>query len=81
MGAVVRMISPLLENKKVDPAVVCVDDANQFSICLLSGHVGRGNEFTKTIAQALENQAVITTASDATGTLTVDILGRDLVGF
>ena len=78
VGAVVRMIAPLLENKKVDPAVVCVDDANQFSICLLSGHVGRGNEFTKTIGQALGNQPVITTASDATGTLTVDILGRDL---
>jgi cobalt-precorrin 5A hydrolase len=78
VGAVVRMVAPLLRNKKVDPAVLCVDDANRFTICVLSGHVGRGNAFTERVAGALGNQAVITTASDAIGTLTVDILGRAL---
>ena len=78
VGAVVRMIAPLLRNKKVDPAVLCVDDANRFTVCLLSGHVGRGNEFTKSVSVALGNQDVITTASDSIGTLTVDILGREL---
>jgi cobalt-precorrin 5A hydrolase len=78
VGAVVRMVAPLLRNKKVDPAVLCVDDANRFTICVLSGHVGRGNAFAERVAAVLENQAVITTASDALGTLTVDILGRDL---
>jgi cobalt-precorrin 5A hydrolase len=78
VGAVVRMIAPLLKNKKVDPAVLCIDDANRFTICVLSGHVGRGNAFTERVATVLQNQAVITTASDAIGTLTVDILGRDL---
>ncbi len=78
VGAVVRMIAPLLKNKKVDPAVVCIDDAAHFSICVLSGHVGRGNLFTERIADALGAQPVVTTASDAIGTLTVDILGREL---
>ncbi len=78
VGAVVRMVAPLLRNKKVDPAVLCIDDASRFTICVLSGHVGRGNAFTERVAAALGNQAVITTASDAIGTLTVDILGRDL---
>ncbi|MBW0435328.1 cobalamin biosynthesis protein [Leptospira yasudae] len=78
VGAVVRMIAPLLENKKVDPAVLCVDDRANFSICVLSGHVGRGNFYTERLAQTLENTPVITTASDVSGTLTVDILGRDL---
>ena len=78
IGAVVRMIAPLLQNKKVDPAVVCVDDAARFAICVLSGHVGRGNAFAERVAEALGAQPVITTASDATGTLTVDILGREL---
>ena len=78
VGAVVRMIAPLLQNKKVDPAVVCVDDAARFSICVLSGHVGRGNEVAGVVAKALDAQPVITTASDVGGTLTVDILGRDL---
>ncbi|WP_078123898.1 cobalt-precorrin 5A hydrolase [Leptospira alexanderi] len=78
VGAVVRMIAPLLENKKVDPAVLCVDDRANFSICVLSGHVGRGNFFTEKLAQTLSNIPVITTASDVSGTLTVDILGREL---
>ena len=78
VGAVVRMIAPLLQNKKIDPAVICVDDAARFAICVLSGHVGRGNFFTDRVAEALGAQSVVTTASDALGTLTVDILGRDL---
>ena len=78
VGAVVRMIAPLLADKKSDPAVVCVDDASRFAICVLSGHVGRGNVFTDRIAAALGAQSVVTTASDVRGTFTVDILGRDL---
>jgi cobalt-precorrin 5A hydrolase len=78
VGAVVRMIAPLLQNKKVDPAIVCVDDAARFAICVLSGHVGRGNAFTERVAQALDATPVVTTASDVRGTLTVDILGREL---
>jgi cobalt-precorrin 5A hydrolase len=78
VGAVVRMVAPLLRNKKVDPAVVCVDDAARFSICVLSGHVGRGNVFTERVAAAIGATPVVSTASDAIGTLTVDILGREL---
>ena len=78
VGAVVRLVAPLLKNKKVDPAVICVDDAARFSICVLSGHVGRGNELTDRVARALGALPIITTASDAIGTLTVDILGREL---
>lgn len=78
VGAVVRMIAPLIKDKKSDPAVVCVDDAARFAVCLLSGHAGCGNFFAERIAGALEAQAVVTTASDAIGTLAVDILGREL---
>src|ERR1700733_13218142 len=78
VGAVVRMVAPFLKNKKVDPAVICVDDAARFAICVLSGHVGRGNVFTDRVASILGATSVVTTASDAIGTLTVDILGRDL---
>jgi cobalt-precorrin 5A hydrolase len=58
--------------------VVCVDDAARFAICVLSGHVGRGNLWTERVAEILAAQPVVTTASDAIGTLTVDILGREL---
>jgi len=77
VGAVVRMIAPLIKDKKIDPAVICVDDAARFAICVLSGHVGRGNFFTDRVAWILGSQSVVTTASDAIGTLTVDILGRE----
>ena len=77
VGAVVRMIAPLIKDKKIDPAVICVDDAARFAICVLSGHVGRGNFFTDHVAEVLGSQSVVTTASDAIGTLTVDILGRE----
>ena len=77
VGAVVRMIAPLIKDKKIDPAVICVDDAARFAICVLSGHVGRGNFFTDRVAGILGSQSVVTTASDAIGTLTVDILGRE----
>lgn len=77
IGAVVRMVAPLFANKKVDPAVICVDDAARYAICVLSGHVGRGNAFTERVASALGSTPVITTASDVIGTLTVDILGRE----
>lgn len=78
VGAVVRMVAPLLQNKKVDPAIVCVDDAARFAICVLSGHVGRGNAFCDRVAAILDATSVVTTASDVRGTLTVDILGREL---
>jgi cobalt-precorrin 5A hydrolase len=78
VGAVVRMVAPLLISKKVDPAILCVDETARFSICVLSGHVGRGNQYTERTAAILGATPVVTTASDALGTLTVDILGRDL---
>ncbi|MDH4120773.1 MAG: cobalamin biosynthesis protein [Deltaproteobacteria bacterium] len=77
VGAAVRLTAPLLADKKTDPAVVCVDDAARFAVCLLSGHIGRGNEYTRRTAEVLGAQAVITTASDALGTLAADILGRE----
>lgn len=77
VGAVVRMIAPFIKSKKTDPAVICIDDMAKFTICLLSGHIGRGNEFTDQIAKALDSTPVITTASDRKGTLAVDILGRE----
>src|SRR5260370_42440274 len=53
VGAVVRRIAPLLADKKQDPAVGCVDDPARFAICVLSGHVCRGNAFTDRVTAAL----------------------------
>lgn len=76
LGAVVRMIAPLLKDKKTDPAVVVVDDRAQFAISVLSGHLGGANELTRAIADLLGATPVITTASDVQQTIPVDMFGR-----
>ncbi len=78
LGAVVRMIAPVLRDKHTDPGVVCVDDRGQFAVSVLSGHVGGANDFCVRVAKALGAQAVVTTASDVGKTIPVDILGREL---
>ncbi|MCP4295243.1 MAG: cobalamin biosynthesis protein [Proteobacteria bacterium] len=78
LGAVIRMIKDLLVDKMQDPAVVCVDDKGKFAIATLSGHIGRGNQYTRLIANGIEAIPVLTTASDSLGTLSADILGREL---
>ncbi len=78
LGAVVRLIAPHLKSKDVDPGVIVVDDAGQFIIPVLSGHVGGANAYAEKIAQLTQGTAVLTTASDVGKTIPVDILGREL---
>ncbi len=53
LGAVVRLISPHLKDKKTDPAVIVIDDKAQFVISTLSGHLGGANQLTNEIADQL----------------------------
>ena len=76
LGAVVRMIAPLLKDKKTDPAVVVIDDKGEHVISVLSGHIGGANELTKEVAAALKARPIITTASDVQGTIPVDLFGK-----
>ena len=78
LGAVVRLISPHLKSKEEDPGVIVVDDAKQFVIPMLSGHIGGANYYAELVADLLGATAVVTTASDVRNTIAVDILGRDL---
>ena len=78
LGAVVRLIAPHLKSKDEDPGVIVVDDAAQFVIPVLSGHVGGANEWSGRVADLLGATPVLTTASDAGRTIPVDILGRHL---
>ncbi|GAC90155.1 cobalamin biosynthesis protein CbiG [Anoxybacillus flavithermus NBRC 109594] len=76
LGAVVRMIAPLLKDKKTDPAVVVIDDKAEHVISVLSGHLGGANELTRKVADLLGARPVITTASDVQQTIAVDLFGR-----
>jgi cobalt-precorrin 5A hydrolase/precorrin-3B C17-methyltransferase len=63
-GAVVRLIAPLLADKREDPAVVCVDDAGRYVIALTGGHAGGANDLARDVATLLGAEPVITTATD-----------------
>lgn len=78
LGAVVRLIAPHLKSKDEDPGILVVDDAAQFVIPVLSGHVGGANAYAEHLAALLGATAVLTTASDVGKTIPVDILGREL---
>ena len=78
LGAVVRLMAPHLRSKDEDQGVIVVDDAGQYVIPVLSGHVGGANEWSERIADLLGAVAVLTTASDVGRTIPVDILGRHL---
>ncbi|HZB82795.1 MAG TPA: precorrin-3B C(17)-methyltransferase [Rubrobacteraceae bacterium] len=75
-GAAVRLVAPLLEDKRRDPGVVCVDDAGRFAVALTGGHAGGANELAGRVADALGSMSVITTASDSLGVPALDSLGE-----
>jgi cobalt-precorrin 5A hydrolase len=77
LGAVIRLISPHLKDKKTDPAVIVIDDKTKFVISVLSGHLGGANKLTEEIAEKLGAIPVVTTAADVNQTIAVDLLGRE----
>ena len=77
LGAVIRLLSPYIKDKKTDPAVLAIDDQAKFVISVLSGHIGGANKLTEDIAQKLGGTAVITTAADVNKTIAVDLLGKE----
>ncbi|MHB8173168.1 MAG: cobalt-precorrin 5A hydrolase [Nitrospirota bacterium] len=77
-GIVVRLLAPLVRDKRTDPAVIVMDEEGRFVISLLSGHMGGANELAETLAGITGGKAVITTASDVRDTLAVDTLAQKL---
>jgi len=77
-GAAIRLAAPLLAGKRVDPGLVCVDDAGRFAVALTGGHAGGANRLAARVAEALGAKPVVTTASDALGLPALDQFGADL---
>lgn len=71
-GIAVRAIAPYVTDKMTDPAVVCVDEAGQFAVALLSGHVGGANALARRVAHACDGRAVVSTATDVNSVFAVD---------
>ncbi len=77
VGVAVRLLAPLLAAKSRDPAVVTVDEAGRFAVCLLSGHRGGGEALAQEVAAALGATPVLTSASAALGLPALDLLGDE----
>lgn len=76
-GIAVRKIAPYIADKKTDPAVIVIDDTGKNVISLLSGHLGGANEWALYIAEKLDANPVITTASDCSGKIAVDMFAKN----
>jgi cobalt-precorrin 5A hydrolase len=77
-GIVVRALAPLMVSKISDPAVLVMDERARFCISLLSGHLGHANDCARLVEEKTGATAVITTASDVSGSLAVDTLAMRL---
>src|SRR5918999_1983037 len=77
VGLVVRLIAASIRGKEVDPPVVVADEAGRFVVPVLSGHLGGGNALAERIAASIGAVAVVTTATEALGTLPIDRIAAE----
>lgn len=80
-GIVVRAIAGLIHDKRVDPAVIVIDERGHHVISLLSGHVGGANSWTKMVAGVIGADPVITTATDTENVQALDLLAKQVDGW
>jgi cobalt-precorrin 5A hydrolase/precorrin-3B C17-methyltransferase len=77
-GIAFRVLAPHLDSKQSDPAVIVVDEDGRYAVPLLGGHAAGANRFAREIADFLDGDAVITTASDVQGLTAPDEAARQL---
>ena len=70
-GIVIRLLAPLLADKRTEPPVVAIAEDGSVAVPLLGGHRG-ANRLADTVAKALGGRAAITTAGDVRFDLALD---------
>ena len=75
IGAVIRLISPLVRSKENDPAILVIDSIAKNVIPLIGGHKQGGDEFANELAAALDAEAIFTSDSFINRKISLDCYG------
>ncbi|MDT7862348.1 MAG: cobalt-precorrin 5A hydrolase [Saccharolobus sp.] len=73
-----RIVCKYAKAKNEDPPVICIDDKINYVIPLIGGHWG-ANEIAKELAQMFNATAIITTAAELKGKLSVEKIAGILI--
>ena len=76
IGAVVRLVSPFVESKENDPAVIVLDSKAKNVITLLGGHKQGGDAFANELGASLEAEVVCTSDSFTEKRISLDCFGE-----
>lgn len=74
-GLVLRLVAPLLGEKRTDPAVVVLDPQGRWVVPLLGGHAAGGEALASALAALLDGTVVFTGQSASQGLLPMDAFG------
>lgn len=72
VGIAVRSVAPFVKSKVTDPAVLDIDVGGNYVIPLLSGHIGGANILAAKLAEHLQAQPILTTATEVQHLFAVD---------
>ncbi len=75
IGAVTRLIAPLLTDKKTDPAIIIIDPAFKYVICLTGEHQSQGDKLTVLLGELLSAKPIISSASSHLNLPSIDAFG------
>ena len=78
LGIVIRLTKDYLVDKRIDPAIITIDEQGKNVISTVSGHLGGANQISHELADIIGANPVITTGTDSQGKLAVDLLASKL---
>ena len=76
LGAVTRLVAPLLSDKQKDPAVLVMDAKGQQVVPLIGGHAAGAEQLAHELAAALGGQVVLTGDAASQQRLALDAFGE-----